>query len=339
MSIQKILISNLIFTLAIIVLLSLIGDYYLLQKELHFYALLVVALLFPISSGFAFIIIRKALSCLNKVAQEVANRDPNYLEPVELSNVPQEAQPLIEEINLLFARLHEGFQREKRFAADAAHELRTPLAALKTQAQVALKAEDPDVQKLALENVIEGVNRSTHLIQQLLTLSRLLMQGDTPFEVSEVSLHHLAVEVLMDMAPRAISRKVEIELVPEKEKNSFQGNAKALKALLFNLVDNAIRYMPEKGGEIIVMIERKADTIVLKITDSGPGIPEEYRNRVFEWFFRISGNNTPGSGLGFAIIEQVVKLHHAEINILTPSSGKGLEVYIAFPLRKNLTCH
>ena len=298
---------------------------------MHFYSLLVVALLFPISGGITFFLVKTSLNSLQKIAQEVANREPFYLEPVDLSDVPGEIQPLVEEINLLLFRLKQGFEREKRFAADAAHELRTPLAAMKTQAQVALQAEDPSVRCLALQNVIEGVNRSTHLVQQLLTLSFLLRQEGMTLEVSEISLHRLAIDVLSDMAPRAISQHVDIELLPEKEKISLIGNEKALKALLFNLVDNAVRYMPECGGNIIVSIERKEEKIVLKITDSGPGIPEEFRDRVFEWFFRLSGTNAHGSGLGFAIIEQVVKLHHADINILTPVSGKGLEVNIAFP--------
>lgn len=340
LSIKKFLISNLLITLAITVLLTLVGDYFLLQREMHFYSLLIVALLFPISGGIAFFLIKKSLSSLQNIAQEVANRDPVYLEPVDLSDVPGEIKPLVEEINLLLFRLKQGFEREKRFAADAAHELRTPLAALKTQAQVALQANDSDVRQLALQNVIEGVNRSTHLVQQLLTLSLLLAQEDKTLEVFEISLHRLAVDVLADMAPRAINQQVDIELLPKNEKIIVYGNEKALKALLFNLVDNAIRYMPEGGGNIVVAIEQEKEKIILKVTDSGPGIPEEFRNRVFEWFFRLSGHSTHGSGLGFAIIEQVVKLHHAEINILTPSSGKGLEVNIAFPVGKVYSkCH
>lgn len=334
MSIQKYLISNLLITLAIVVLLTLVGNYYLLEREMHFYSLLVVALLFPISGGITFLIINKSLSSLKKMTHEVSNRATNYLEPMDVSDVPKEVMPLVEEINLLLARLKQGFEREKRFAADAAHELRTPLAALKTQAQVALQATEPEMQKLALQNVVEGVNRSTHLVQQLLTLSRLLAQTEVTCEFSEVSLHRLVIEVLSDMAPHAISKQVEIELLPEDEKITLQGNEKALKALLVNLVDNAIRYIPEGGGCIFVNIQKDPTNIILTIRDSGPGIPEEYRNRVFEWFFRVVGNNAQGSGLGFAIIEQVVKLHRAEINISTPSSGKGLEVNILFPVLK-----
>ncbi len=343
MSIQKFLISNLLITLAVVVLLTLVGNYYLLEREMHFYSLLAVACLFPISSIIALFIINRSLSGLKKVTQEIANRATNYLEPMNVTDVPKEVEPLIEEINLLLARLKQGFEREKRFTADAAHELRTPLAALKTQAQVALQAVDPEAQKKALQNVVEGVNRSTHLIQQLLTLSKLLMQAEMTLELAEVALHRLVVDVLSEMAPQAINKQVDIELLPGKERIILQGNEKALKALLFNLVDNAIRYIPEGGGSICVCLDEKDGHIILTIRDSGPGIPEEYQNRIFEWFFRVTGNCANGSGLGFAIIEQVVKLHRADISISTPVSGKGLEVNIFFPIsmsgQEKQLCH
>ena len=177
--IKKYLVSHFIITFLVIVSLAVIGDYYFLERAMYVYSLIAVAFLFPISVAVALIIVKKGLSSLKEVAEEVANRDPNYLDPMDINHVPEEIKPLVKEINLLLSRLKQGFEREKRFAADAAHELRTPLAALKTQAQVALQATDPEVQKLALEKVIEGVNRSTHLVQQLLTLSRLLMQAET----------------------------------------------------------------------------------------------------------------------------------------------------------------
>lgn len=340
MSIRKFLISNLLLTLAITVALALISEYYLLQKEMHFCSLLIVALLFPVSGGIAFLIIQKALDSLKKITQEVSNRELSYLEPVSLSKVPREIRPLIREINQLLFRLKQGLEREKRFAADAAHELRTPLAALKTQAQVALQAEDSETRKLALQHVIEGVDRSTHLVQQLLILSRLVAQADLPAEVSEVSLQKLATEVVANMAPRAIEKQIDIELLPEKGDGTIMGNAKALKALIFNLVDNAIRYNVS-GGSIFVSVENiitenKKEHVIFKVSDTGQGIPEEFRDRLFERFFRVLGNDTPGSGLGFAIVEQVVKLHHAEVNIMTPTLGRGLEVKVIFSKEREL---
>ena len=138
----------------------------------------IMLLTFPLSGLLIWIIIGRGLSSLNRVAREVANRAPNYLKPVEQYDVPIEIKPVIDELNKLFLRLQEAFDREKRFAADAAHELRTPLAALKTQAQVALKTDDPEEREVVLRNVIAGVDRSSHIVQQLLTMSRLVPEAN-----------------------------------------------------------------------------------------------------------------------------------------------------------------
>ncbi len=302
-----------------------------LEKQIILDDLLMILVLFPISGFITFLLVQRALNTFEKVTQEVANRKLAYLEPVELSGVPKEIKPLVQEINQLLFRLKQGFEREKRFAADAAHELRTPLAALKTQAQVALRAEDPEMRKLALQHVIEGVDRSTHLVQQLLTFSRLIAQAEVLIEMSDITLYKLVAEIIANMAPQAIDKQIDIELLPGNEKAIIQGNSKALNTLIFNLVDNAIRYTPS-GGAIVVSIEKDKNHIILKVSDNGNGIPEEFRSRLFERFFRVLGNDTPGSGLGFAIIEQVAKLHKAEINIQAPTSGKGLEVSVIFSI-------
>lgn len=336
MSIRRFLITNLLLILLVALFLMLGGDYILFEMDVRFrkeaiIIAMAIVIIFPILGFIAFFLVQKALSSLTKIMKEVADRKTSYLEPVELSNVPKEVKPLVEEINKLLFRLKQGFEREKRFAADAAHELRTPLAALKTQAQVALKAKDMEIRQSALQHVIEGVDRSTHLVQQLLTFSRLMTQTETIMEMSEISLHKLAVDVIANMAPQSIDKQVDIELLPENEKNIIKGNTKALNILITNLVDNAIRYSSPKDA-IFVSVEKKEKQVILKVSDNGKGIPEELRDRLFERFFRVLGNDTSGSGLGFAIIEQVAKLHKAEIKIATPSSGKGLEVSIIFPL-------
>jgi two-component system, OmpR family, sensor histidine kinase QseC len=302
-----------------------------IEKQIAFDDLLMIFIIFPISGFITFLLVERALNTFKRVTKAVANREPRYLESVELEGVPQEIQPLVKAINQLLIRLKEGFEREKRFAADAAHELRTPLAALKTQAQVALRAEDPEVKKLALQHVIEGVDRSTHLVQQLLTFSRLIAQGDAMVEMTSVPVYKLMSEIIANMVPGAIAKGLEIELLPGNEKLMMQGNAKALNILIFNLLDNAIRYTPA-GGTITTSVEKDEHSIILKVSDNGNGIPEELHGRLFERFFRVLGNDTPGSGLGFAIVEQIVKLHKAEIKISAPISGKGLEVSIFFPV-------
>ena len=289
--------------------------------------ILIVSIVFPCSMLLMFLVIVGALNSLKKITLEISSRRPLYLEPVKFLDVPKEIQPLIDEINALLLRLKQGFEREKRFSADAAHELRTPLAALKMQTQVALEAKDPATKELALTHVVEGVNRTTHLVQQLLTLDELMAQTEIPSE--DVLLHKITLDVIAEMAPQAISKKIDIELLPENQKTKISGDPKILKILIWNLVDNAIRYTPS-GGEIIASIKQVNEKVILKISDNGLGIPDELRKRIFERFFRVLGNDTPGSGLGFAIIEQVVRLHKATIDVSSPTSGQGFEVSVIF---------
>lgn len=278
------------------------------------------------------IMVTRTLSSLKKVTQAVASRQSSCLDPVELSGVPKEIIALVQAINHLFMQLKQGFEKEKQFAADAAHELRTPLAALKTQAQVALKAEDAKVRNHALQHVIEGVDRSTHLVQQLLTLSRLMTKTETTLDMDAVQLHKIAAAVIVDMAPQAIEKQIDIELLPAPhEKVIIYGDAKILTLLVLNLIDNAIRYTPT-GGSVIVSVEKSLDKAILNIVDTGLGVPEELRHRLFDRFFRVLGNDTTGSGLGFSIIQQVARLHHADIQIAQPKSGKGFEVRVIFTI-------
>lgn len=292
----------------------------------------VVFSLFLLSEISIFWVIARALGTLNKIVYEVSHRKPEELESVEVSSVPQEIQPLVGELNQLLYRLKQGFEREKRFAADAAHELRTPLAALKTQAQVALQAEDPEIRQQALQHVVEGVDRSTHLIQQLLTLSRLVVQSDVALEKHRLSLYKMAATVVAQLAPAAIDKSIEIELSPETDSDGkmfVQGNDKILNTMMVNLVDNAIRYT-HSGGQVIVSVESTENHVVFKVTDNGPGVPEEFRSRLFERFFRMLGNDATGNGLGLVIVEQAARLHNAEINISECLPNRGFEISITF---------
>lgn len=325
MSIRRFLIVNAFLT----VVLALI---FLLETNHYCISVFVVLSLFLLSEASIFLVLLRALGTLNKIVYEVSHRKPEELESVEISSVPQEIQPLVGELNQLLYRLKQGFEREKRFAADAAHELRTPLAALKTQAQVALKAQDPEIRQKALQHVVEGVDRSTHLIQQLLTLSRLVVQSDVTLEKQHLSLYKIAAQVVAQLAPAAIDKSIEIELSPETESDGkmfVQGNDKILNTLMMNLVDNAIRYT-HSGGQVIVSVESTEEQVIFKVTDNGPGVPEEFRSRLFERFFRMLGNDTTGNGLGLVIVEQAARLHQAEINISECPPNGGFEISITF---------
>lgn len=293
--------------------------------------LYIMLLTFPLSGLLIWIIIGRGLDSLDRVAQEVANRAPNHLEPVNIKEVPEEIKPVIDELNQLFFRLKQGFEREKRFAADAAHELRTPLAALKAQAQVALNTKDIEAKNIALQKLIASVNRSTHIVQQLLIMSKLVPESSTINDLGEVNLAKLSQEVLAMLAPTAVEKHIELELEhDERQLLLFNGNPTAISILIRNLVDNAIRYSKE-NSRVLVKIYSQADGVVLEVCDDGPGIPVELQSRVFERFFRVLGNKSPGSGLGLAIVQQIAALHNGRVSLEPPSEGTGLIVKVIFP--------
>ncbi|RAP37929.1 two-component sensor histidine kinase [Legionella quinlivanii] len=293
--------------------------------------LYIMLLTFPLSGLLIWIIIGRGLDSLDRVAQEVANRAPTHLEPVDLQEVPEEIKPVIDELNKLFYRLQEGFEREKRFAADAAHELRTPLAALKAQAQVALNTSNIDEKNQALHKLIASVNRSTHIVQQLLTMSKLVPGSTGINDVDEVNLIKVAREIMAMLAPSALEKQIELEFDHDDNLPVLEGNSTAIGILIRNLVDNAIRYCKE-NGKVIVRVFQKEGQLIFEVSDNGPGIPEELQSRVFERFFRVLGNKSPGSGLGLAIVRQICDLHGARVELESPKEGTGLIVRVLFPL-------
>ncbi|MCX7117604.1 MAG: ATP-binding protein [Legionellales bacterium] len=293
--------------------------------------LYIMLLTFPLSGLLIWIIIGRGLDSLERVAEEVANRAPSHLEPVNIKSVPDEVKPLLDELNKLFFRLKEGFLREKRFAADAAHELRTPLAALKAQAQVALNTPDLEEKNKALQKVIASVNRSTHIVQQLLTMSRLVPEASGNQDQDDVNLCKITRELLVMMAPLAVEKHIELEFDAEEKIPTFSGNSTAVSILIRNLVDNAIRYC-DKQGHVMVKVYQEHHHAVLEVRDDGPGIPAALQPRVFERFFRVLGNKSPGSGLGLAIVQQIASLHHAKVILESPNDGTGLKVKVIFSL-------
>jgi len=297
--------------------------------------LYIMLLTFPLSGLLIWIIIGRGLDSLDKVAQEVANRAPTHLEPVDLQEVPEEIKPVIDELNKLFFRLKEGFEREKRFAADAAHELRTPLAALKAQAQVALNSNDIDEKNQALQKLIASVNRSTHIVHQLLTMSRLVPEASGLHEHEAVNLGKLTREILAMLAPSAVEKHIELEFDNDEKIPKIHGNSTALGILIRNLVDNAIRYSHE-SGRVLVRLLRHHNEVILEVSDNGPGIPPELQSRVFERFFRVLGNKSPGSGLGLAIVQQICELHGGRVILDCPKNGPGLIVRVYLPLNDSV---
>lgn len=289
----------------------------------------ILLITYPIFGILVWIIISFALRSVSRVTTEISNRASTFLEPVQLTEIPVEIQPLVAELNRLFIRLKLAFDRNKRFAADAAHELRTPLAALKTHAQVALIAENDVDKNKALVKVIESVDRSSHVVAQLLTLSRL-GEEEGLSDLKPVDLHKLVTEIVAYLASHALEKNIDIELTPAPKALIVLGNDIALGILIRNVVDNAIRYTPA-NGEVTVSVIDAGNKVILRVIDTGTGIPVELHERVFERFYRILGTKTPGSGLGLAIVSQITDLHNAKIKLSTPPNGVGLQFDVAFP--------
>jgi len=289
----------------------------------------VLLLTYPFFGILVWVIVIVALRSVTRVTGEIASRAPTLLEPLPDENIPVEIQPLVSELNQLFMRVKLAFDRSRRFAGDAAHELRTPLAAIKTQAQVALRSEQPPDKEEALKKVIQGVNRTSHIINQLLTLSRLGHEEELN-DTRPLDLHRLATESVAALIPFAREKNITVTLEPPPVHRIITGNDIALDILMRNILDNAIRYTPN-NGTIGVSILAQGESILFQVKDSGPGIPVELRKNVFGRFFRIIGNEAQGSGLGLAIVLQIAKLHHGEIILDTPPNGIGLEVRVEFP--------
>lgn len=281
----------------------------------------------PLLALLIWVAVNAGLAPLGRFAAQVQHRTPGNLAPLDGSGAPREIQPLYAALNTLLFRLNASIELERRFTADAAHELRTPLAVIKTQAQVAAGARTHDECVHALHNVVCGTDRATRLVEQLLVLARLDPQTGL-IRAVPISLRDLAHESFASLTN--VSREKALELtLSASDAGVVVGDAGLLAILLRNLVDNAVRHTPADGA-VDVRIDRRGDEIILSVTDSGPGIPELERARVFERFYRAEGSDSEGSGLGLSIVQRVADLHHASITLGTGVEGNGLQVRLGF---------
>jgi two-component system, OmpR family, sensor histidine kinase QseC len=271
---------------------------------------------------------------LQQLKQEVKQRTANRLEPVSMAGVPEEVEPLVKSLNDLFLRLEEAFEGEKRFTADAAHELRTPLAALKIQAQVALRSKDDIERSSALENVLRGVDRATRLVEQMLSLARVDPDTATT-SYRQVDLRSLAASVMADLEPLAKAKKIELILedsLTHNEPCTVLGDEAQLSLLLRNLLDNAIRYTPACGNVSVKVLN--TDKVTLVVKDTGPGIVASEREHVLQRFYRVPGSGQEGSGLGLSIVRRIAELHGAKLELADNKAEGGLLVRVIWPVTK-----
>ncbi len=277
------------------------------------------------------LIIKRGLAPLRSLSKDISQRDLDYLMPVKLpEQVPDELSPVIKALNHLFGRLDAGIERERRFLADAAHELRTPLAVLKLQLQVAQSTTDPIEVMQAIDLALLGVNRSTHVVEQLLTLARL-EPDKHQLQRTTVDLVALTQEVIALQVPLALANHQTLAFIfDEHSPNQCLGNKVLLSVLLRNLVDNALRYTPEEG-RIDIVLQQQASGVLLAVYDSGCGVPEHDIPQLMQRFYRHAQNaDTQGTGLGLSIVQRIAELHEARIEIYNRQEG-GLAVEVTLP--------
>ncbi|HEX4944764.1 MAG TPA: ATP-binding protein [Usitatibacteraceae bacterium] len=286
-----------------------------------------LAVALPLFALLVWFAVGRALRPLARVSDEISRRDPKYLAPLE-GEVPSEIAPLVGRLNALLARVQSSLDGERRFTSDAAHELRTPLAALRAQLQVAQGAADAAGRDRAIANALAAGERATHLVEQLLTLARLEHSAwqavAAPFD-----LHRVAAEAIGQRAPQALARRIELSLEGEAGAMAM-GHAGLAAIAVGNLLDNAIRYSPADTA-VTVAVARDGGRAILSVRDEGPGIPAGRREDALRRFTRPEDSGTEGSGLGLSIVARIAELHGAALQLGDAAGGKGLVATLRFP--------
>lgn len=296
------------------------------QMALDLLLPLIVAL--PLLGIALALVVGRALKPLQALADAVAAREPRRLEPVSSAGVPREVLPLVDRLNALFERIAALVEKERAFTADAAHELRTPLAGIRAQAQVASDSADTAERRHALAQVMAGCDRAARLAEQLLTLARL-DDDSTRRRFAPCALDAVARAVLAELAQAAHSRGVALELHGDAPVRVV-GDEGLLHVLVRNLVDNGLRY-GSAGGVVRVDIVSTAAGARLRVVDLGPGIPASERARVLDRFHRVLGSAESGAGLGLSIVARIAALHGATLELGEGPAGRGLAVTLSFP--------
>lgn len=285
------------------------------------------AALMPIFGVLIWLGVGTGLRPLESLSRAVGKRRPDAMAPIDETGLPGELRPLGASLNGLLARLSDALSAQRRFTADAAHELRTPLAALTLQLDLARRSGTPGELVASLADLEAGVARASHVVEQLMTLARVEPEA-LALQKSRCDLVAIAKDAIVARASLAERKKIDLGLA-RAEVASVDGDPAALAILLSNLVDNALRYTPP-GGRIDVSVSCPDGVPVLEVADTGPGIPAAERERVFDRFYRGAHADEPGSGLGLSIVKRIADAHGATIALGAPASGSGLVVRVRF---------
>lgn len=275
--------------------------------------------------------IGKGLKPLLAIRDEITHRSLSDLSPISPEKVPSEIQPLIQGFNELISRLANLLTVQQRFIADAAHQLRTPLAGLKAQTELALRLENHEEIQHSLQQIHRATKQANRLTQQLLSLARTEPEAQQQDFMSPLDIVLLVKKIVGDWIPNALDKNIDLGVECSVETCWLHGNAMLLGELLNNLIDNALRYTPS-GGLVTARLDVEQQRCILEIEDSGPGIPIAVREQVFDRFYRILGSNQEGCGLGLAIVREIAHRHGTEVQLLSGLGNQGTRMRLTFPL-------
>jgi two-component system sensor histidine kinase TctE len=298
-----------------------------LAREILLSVIVPQLLLIVIAGAVVWVGVVRGLSPLERLRHALAARSHRDRSAVAAHDVPGEVMPLVRSINELLSRLDHALTLQGRFIADAAHQLKTPIAALRTELEVAMREGDPERMRQAVAGAQVGLERLSRLASQLLSLARNEPEAASAIALAPLDLDALALEVAKDWVPAALRRRIDLGFETAGAPVAIRGDAVRLRELLDNLLDNAVRYTRE-GGRITVRVTRER---AVEVSDDGPAIPPAERARVFERFHRLLGSSRDGSGLGLAIAREIARLHQAEISLREDADGVGNTFSVAFP--------
>ena len=300
-----------------------------LAREILVSVLVPEALLVAVAGIVVWVGVVHGLSPLERLRGTLASRPYGDWSPVGMEGVPGEVRPLLESLNALVAQLARALTVQTRFISDAAHQLKTPITVLRTQLELALREEDPGRMRAALEKSRAGLERLSRVVSQLLSLARNEPEAGAKVVLAPLDLNGLALEVATEWVPEALKKRVDLGFESAPVPVMIRGDAGRLRELFDNLLDNAVRYSRE-GGRVTVRASA-VPVPTVDISDDGPGIPADERERVFQRFHRLLGSGQDGSGLGLAIAQEIVRIHGGAIGLRDDSDGIGNTFSVTFP--------
>lgn len=301
----------------------------ILTKKLILEDFFIIFLIFPLLGIVIWFSINKSLKPLRDISNALKSKNSLHLEPLRFKRVPEEIKPLVDEINALLLRVKETIAREQEFTGNAAHEIRTPLAIIKTLAQSALKLDSIPTIHQQLKKIIKSVDRGSHVMAQLMSMSKTLPETLYKNDFKLFNLNEVIQDSLVNMVHKALDKNIDLEFDANDSHHQIYGNKVAIDILITNLVDNAIRYSPE-NSPVYISVYNSEEHVILEVRDQGPGIPKIKQNKIFERFYRLDPNKFQGSGLGLAIVKQIANVHQAEISLETPKESSGVIFRVFF---------